>query len=90
MKSFKIFISIVFAFQGILASLDCKKWWDNRNSQLMNYMRTMAINCSQYIEDCGSYDECVFNRPLDKDGCECFFYQKFYNDMLAESKIELS
>ena len=76
MKSFKIFISIVFAFQGILA-LDCKKWWDNRNSQLsMNRYRTMAIKCSQYIQDCGSYDSCVYERPLDKDSCECFYNQK--------------
>jgi hypothetical protein len=77
MKSFKTFISIVFAFQGILASLDCKKWWDNRNSQLLvNQYRTMAINCSKYIQDCGSYDKCVSDRPSDKNGCECFFNQK--------------
>ncbi len=58
-------------------ALDCGKWWGNRNSQLlMNPIRTMAINCSQYIEDCGSYDECVFDRPSDKNGCECFFNQK--------------
>ena len=78
MKSFKIFISIVFAFQGILASLDCKKWWDNhRNSQLSTNQYSFDwVNCSQYIEDCGSYDACISDRPSDKNGCECFYNQK--------------
>ena len=58
-------------------ALDCRKWWGNYKGQLSrNPMRTMAINCSQYIKDCGSYDSCVRRRPLDKNGCECFYNQK--------------
>ena len=65
------------------ALVDCKKWWDNYNRQLlMNPMRTMAVDCSKYIKDCYSYDDCKYNRSSDENDydCECFFNQKWRNN----------